>query len=68
METLNEVSKKKMKVSTPYGQGTIDSLWISDLGYVMVKVYFKKTRTWMNFNMTTIDELLVKKDSPVVPI
>lgn len=68
METLIEVSKKKIKVTTAFGTGKIDSLWISDLGLVMVKVYFSKSKTYMNFNLTTIEELLSKKDSPVVPV
>lgn len=68
METHIDVSKKKIKVTTDFGTGKIDSLWISDLGYVMVKVYFGKSKTFINFNLTTIEELLGKKDSPVMPV
>lgn len=36
--------KRDVEINTPNGLGTIDKMWISELGFLMIKVYFKEKK------------------------
>lgn len=55
------ISKSKIKLETSQGEATLESLWISDLGYVMAKMYYKKDGTFINYKVSTVEELLIGK-------
>jgi hypothetical protein len=42
-------------VSTPHGDGEIQALYISELGFLMAKVYFKENGVWMTWNLGQYD-------------
>jgi hypothetical protein len=43
--------KKDPPLVTPHGMGTVEKLWISELNYLMMKVYFEKEGRWINYNL-----------------
>lgn len=47
--------EKNVEINTPNGLGTIDKTWISELGFLMVKVYFKDRKRWISYNLGTHD-------------
>jgi hypothetical protein len=42
-------------VSTPYGDGELQSLYVSELGFLMAKVYFKENGVWTTWNLGPYD-------------
>ena len=42
-------------VSTPHGDGEIQALYISELGFLMAKVYFKENGVWITWNLGQYD-------------
>ena len=42
-------------IKTSTGEGTIEQLWISELGYLMLKVYHEKESRWITYNLGTYD-------------
>lgn len=47
--------RERAKIETPNGEGTIDDIFISELGYLMLRVYFKDERKWTTYNLGTHD-------------
>ncbi len=47
--------KREVEVNTPNGPGIVDSMWISELDYFMVKVYFPKEGRWVGYNLGKLD-------------
>lgn len=47
--------KEKVIIKTPYGEGRIDEIWISELNFLMIKVYIFKQKKWISFNLSTHD-------------
>lgn len=50
-------------VDTQYGEGILEQLYLTELGYVMARIYFPEKGVWINFNVQTIWDLL--KDSNI---
>lgn len=48
------ITSKKVKVKTDYGVGYINHLYISDCYNIMCKVYFPKTKSYMNFSLVDL--------------
>ena len=43
--------KQKVEINTPNGLGEVDSIWVSELGFLMVKVYFNNDKRWISYNL-----------------
>jgi len=35
--------------------GVIESVWISELGFLMIRIYYPNTKTYTRYNMGKID-------------
>jgi len=51
------MKNKEISVETPSGEGVIESLGVSDLNYLMVRVRYPG-KQWINYNVGKVDELL----------
>ncbi len=40
-------------IKTSSGEGTIEQLWISELGYLMLRVYHENESRWITYNLGT---------------
>lgn len=43
--------KKRITIETPNGEGLIEDMFISELGFLMVSVYYTKNKTLINHNL-----------------
>ena len=41
---------EKLKIKTPMGEGEMESLYVSELGFLMLKVYYKNG-TFVSYNL-----------------
>jgi len=46
------------EIETPDGNGTIEQLYLTELGFVMMRVYLKKKKVWQNIKIGDINSLL----------
>ncbi len=46
------------EIETPEGSGTIEQIYLTELGYVMMRVYLKKKRAWQNIKIGDIKYML----------
>ena len=46
------------EIETPDGNGTIEQIYLTELGYVMMRVYLKKKGTWQNIKIGDIKSML----------
>lgn len=46
------------KIKTPNGFGTLDKIYVSELGFLMVKVYFPDTKTFTTYNVDNLENFL----------
>jgi len=42
---------KDFTIQTDRGEGIIDKIWISDLDFLMIKVFYPKEKVWVNYNL-----------------
>lgn len=47
--------KKDVEIQTPSGEGVVKDIWVSELGYLMVKVLLKEDNTFINYNIGTFN-------------
>ena len=40
-----------IKIKTEYGEGVINNIHTSELGYIMIKVYFEESKKYITFNL-----------------
>ena len=52
---------KKTLVSTPYGEGVIDNIKITELGFIRLSVHYEKEGIWKSWFLGKIEELLEKE-------
>lgn len=50
------MTKNEIPVVTPYGEGVIESLTISELNYLMVRVRYNDR--WVNYTVDKLEEIL----------
>ena len=48
----------KHKLNTPIGEGLLETLYVSELGYVMVKVYYPTEKRWVTYNINRVENIL----------
>lgn len=49
-------------VTTQNGEGILEQLYLTELGYVMAKIYFPERGIWINYNIQNIWDLLENSD------
>ncbi len=47
-------TRKKLQIETPNGIGQLEEIYISELGYPLVRVYFEKDERWINYPATIL--------------
>lgn len=53
MEKISFMYEKGIEIETPQGTGILDKIWLSDLNYIMMKIYFPEKKVWVNYNLGT---------------
>lgn len=43
--------KKRVTIQTPNGEGLIEDIFISELGHLMIRVYFSTNKRWISYNL-----------------
>lgn len=46
------------EIETPNGVGILEKIYITELGHVMVKIYYRSKGIWINKKITTLDSFL----------
>lgn len=46
------------EVDTPDGTATIQEIYVTELGYIMVKLFYKKSSFYKNYRIGNIESLL----------
>jgi hypothetical protein len=47
-----------MEVDTPKGKATLVEVYVTELGYLMAKVYSSKEKVWTNYKIGDIGNLM----------
>lgn len=47
-----------MEVDTPKGKATLVNVYVTELGYLMAKVYYPKEKFWTNYKIGDIGSLM----------
>lgn len=55
-----------LEVETPNGKATVVKVFITELGHLMAKVYYKKEKIWRNHKIGSMDDLMIRQDIHVV--
>lgn len=55
METPRSIQITSVPVSTPHGDGEVQAMYVSELGFLMVKVYYPETKVWTTWNLGPYD-------------
>ena len=52
--------KKKInsEVDTPTGKATLSEIYVTELGFIMAKIYYPSTKAWVNHKIGELNELL----------
>lgn len=48
----------KHSIDTPKGKGLLESITVSELGYVMVKVFYPTDKTYITYNINKLENFL----------
>jgi hypothetical protein len=48
----------KHKIKTPNGVGTLEKIYASELGFLMVRVYFPDTKSFITYNVDKLENFL----------
>ena len=51
-------NNKIHKIKTPNGIGILDNIHVSELGFVMVRVYFPEDKNWITWNINKLENIL----------
>lgn len=49
--------KKKLRVETPAGPGKIEEFYVTELGYLMAKIYFPERKCWVNYKVGDLPKM-----------
>ena len=55
-----------LEVETPNGKATVVKVFITELGQLMAKIYYKKEKVWRNYQLASMDDLMIKQDIVVL--
>lgn len=45
------------EVDTPKGKATLVDVYVTELGYLMAKIYYQKDKKWINYKIANLEEL-----------
>ena len=48
------------EVDTPDGVGLLEQIYVTELGYVMARIFYSKKGIWINKKISSLDNLLEK--------
>ena len=54
------------EVDTPDGKATLKEIYVTELGYIMAKIYYPKKRISINYKIGNVEELLESKKLDVL--
>jgi hypothetical protein len=46
------------EVDTPDGVGLLEQIYITELGYVMARIFLPEKKTWVNRKISSLDSML----------
>jgi hypothetical protein len=46
------------EIDTPDGVGLLEQIYITELGHVMARIYYRKKGIWINRKITSLDNFL----------
>lgn len=46
------------EVDTPDGVGLLEQIYVTELGHVMARIYYRKKGIWINKKITSLDSFL----------
>jgi len=46
------------EIDTPEGVGILEQIYITELGHVMARIYYRKKGVWINIKISSLDNLL----------
>jgi len=46
------------KIDTPLGSGFLEQIYVTELGHVMARIYYKKKGLWVNRRITSLNNFL----------
>ena len=46
------------EIDTPDGVGILEQIYITELGHVMARIYYRKKGIWINRKITSLDNFL----------
>jgi hypothetical protein len=46
------------EIDTPDGVGILEQIYITELGHVMVRIYYRKKGVWINIKISSLENLL----------
>ena len=46
------------EIDTPDGVGILEQIYITELGHVMARIYYRKKGIWINKKITSLDNFL----------
>jgi len=52
------MSNKIHKIKTPNGIGILENRHVSELGFVMVRVYIPESKNWITWNINKLENIL----------
>jgi len=50
------------EVETPEGKARIQEFYITELGHLMVKLFYKKSSSYRNYRIGSIEDLMLGQD------
>jgi len=59
---FQELKKNSLRVETPSGVGTLDRIYVTELGHLMAKIYFPSKKCWVNYKLCDLPSLLGETD------
>jgi hypothetical protein len=48
----------RTEVDTPDGVGLLEQIYVTELGHVMLRIYYKKKGIWINRRITSLESFL----------
>ncbi len=48
----------RTEVETPDGVGLLEQIYVTELGHIMLRIYYKKKGIWINRRITSLESFL----------
>lgn len=50
------------EIETPKGIAIIEQIYLTELGHIMMRLYYKDKKIWLNKKISNLDDLLIGTD------